>query len=152
MTTDAEALVRHAYHLGEGRTLDPQGFAALFAEDGVIHAGARTFRGDQLGHILVFVANFAPDVHRELHRFVVQGDTIAVELSIRGSFTQPFESPAGALPPNGAKLDVPGADFWVVKDGKIKVFNCHVNVNMLLEQMGVWPDFASAVKGQAAAA
>jgi hypothetical protein len=35
MTTDTEALVRHAYHLAEGDVLDAQGFRELFAEDGV---------------------------------------------------------------------------------------------------------------------
>jgi hypothetical protein len=39
-----------------------------------------------------------------------------------------------------------------VENGKINVFNCHVNVNMLFEQMGAKPDFASAVKARAAAA
>lgn len=47
--------------------------------------------------------------------------------------------------------DVPGADFWVVEDGKIKQFNCHVSVNILLEQMGVQADFASAIKAQTVA-
>jgi len=35
MTTDTEALVRHAYHLAEGDVLDARGFIDLFAEDGV---------------------------------------------------------------------------------------------------------------------
>ena len=34
MTTDAEALMRHAYHLAEDDVLDAQGFIDLFAEDG----------------------------------------------------------------------------------------------------------------------
>ncbi len=109
------------------------------------------FRSEQLGWLVVFLAKFAPDIHRELHRVVVQDNIVAVELAIRGTFTGPYESPAGVLQPNGAKLDVPGADFWVVEDGKIKQFNCHVSVNILLEQMGVQADFASAIKAQAVA-
>jgi hypothetical protein len=58
----------------------------------------------------------------------------------------------GSVPSNGAKLDIPGGDFSIVENGKNNVFNCHVNVNMLLEQMGAKPDFASAVKARAAAA
>src|SRR5262249_47308907 len=57
----------------------------------------------------------------------------------------PFESPAGVNQPTRAKLDVPGADFWYVEDGKIKQFNCYVSVSIMLEQMGIQPDFASAV-------
>ena len=37
MTTDTEALVRRAYHVAEGDVLDAQGFADLFAEDGVFN-------------------------------------------------------------------------------------------------------------------
>ncbi|MER7639382.1 hypothetical protein [Streptomyces sp. NPDC126522] len=37
MTTGTEALVRRAYHLAEGDVLDVQGFAGLFAEDGVFN-------------------------------------------------------------------------------------------------------------------
>jgi hypothetical protein len=41
------------------------------------------------------------------------------------------------------------ADFWYVEDGKIKAFNCHVGVSIMLAQMGIETDFASAVKATA---
>jgi len=78
-------------------------------------------------------------------------NVVAVELSIRGTFTGPFESPAGVIQPTRAKLDIPGADFWYVEDGKIKEFNCYVGVSVMLSQLGVQPDFASAVSAPAAA-
>jgi hypothetical protein len=43
----------------------------------------------------------------------------AIELSIRGTFLGPFETPAGVIQPTGAKLDIPAADFWYMRDGKI---------------------------------
>ena len=39
MTTDAEAVVRHAYHTAEGDVMDVQEFTDLFADDGVIDLG-----------------------------------------------------------------------------------------------------------------
>lgn len=74
------------------------------------------------------------------------GNVVAVELSIRGTFTGPFQTPAGVIEPTGAKLDIPTADFWYVEDGKIKEFNCYVGVSIMLAQLGVLPDFASAVQ------
>jgi len=62
MTTDAETLVRRAYQLAEGDSMDVQGFMNLFAEDGEINAGTMNFRGDQLGWLVVFSAKFAPDI------------------------------------------------------------------------------------------
>src|SRR5437660_8993754 len=155
MTTDAEAIVRHAYHTAEGNVMDAQGFMDLFAEDGVInrgHAGQEysgvgqeSYLGEQLGELVLSVAKQFPDVHRELHRVTALGDTVAVEVSIQGTFLGPLETPAGIVRPTGAKIDVPTADFWYLRDGKIEMFNCYVMVNTMLAQMGVMPDFASAV-------
>src|SRR5690242_7558137 len=69
------------------------------------------------------MGKFLPGVHRELHRVSVPGDVAAVELSIRGTFLGPFETPAGAIEPTGARLDIPTVGFWYVRDGKIREFN-----------------------------
>src|SRR6185312_14970882 len=154
MTTDTEALVRRAYHLAEGDVLDAQGFIDLFAEDGVVNgidgvSGQESFRGEQLGEMVVWLGKMLPDVHRELHRVNVLGDVVAIELSIRGTFLGPFETPAGVIQPTGAKLDIPTADFWYVRDGKIQEFNCHVGVAAMFARLGVLPDFTSAVAASA---
>ena len=156
MTTDTEALVRRAYHLSEGDVLDVQGFIDLFAEDGVFNgiggvSGQESYRGEQRGDALVFMGKFLPDVHRELHRVNVLGDVVAVELSIRGTFLGPFETPAGVIQPTGDKLDISTADFWYVRDGKIQEFNCHIGVATMFAQLGVLPDFTSAVAASASA-
>ncbi len=147
MTTDAEAIVRNAYRTAEGSVMDVQGFIDLFTEDGVInlgHAGQEyggdskeTYRGEQLGQLVIDLAKLYPDVHRELHRVNVLGDIVAVELSIQGTFLGPLETPRGTVQPTGVKVDIPTADFWYVRDGKIARFDCYVMVNTMLTQMGV---------------
>ena len=150
MTTDTEALVRRGYHLAEGDVLDAQGFIDLFTEDGVFNGiGGVSGRGEQLGDVVVFMGKFLPDVHRELHRVNVLGDVVAIELSIQGTFLGPFETPAGLIQPTGARLDIPTADFWYVRDGKIQEFNCHIGTATMFAQIGVLPDFASAVAASA---
>ena len=152
MTTDTEALVRRAYHFAQGDVLDIRGFIELFAEDGVFNAGQeQSYRGEHLGDVVIWMGKLVPDVHRELHRVNVLGDVVAIELSIRGTFLGPFETPAGVIQPTGAKLDIPTADFWYVRDGKVQEFNCHVGMTTMLAQMGVLPDFASAVAASAPA-
>src|SRR5882724_8756070 len=148
MTYENEAIVRHAYHTAEGGVLDIAGFVGSFAEDGVINGffrGRESFRGEQLGELVLGVAKQFPDVHRELHRVNVLGDTVAVELSIQGTFLGPLETPAGIVQPTGAKIDVPTADFWYLRGGKIETFNCYVGFSVMFAQMGAPPDFASAV-------
>ena len=156
MTTGTEALVRRAYHFAEGDVLDVQGFVDLFAEDGVFTgiggaSGPESYRGERLGDVVVYMGRLLPDVHRELHRVNVLGDVVAIELSIQGTFLGPFETPAGVIQPTGARLDIPTADFWYVRDGKIQEFNCHIGVAAMLAQVGVLPDFASAVAASAPA-
>ena len=106
MTTDTETLVRRAYHLAEGDVLDVQAFMDLFTEDGVFNgiggvSGHETYRGEQLGDVIVWMGKFLPDVHRELHRVNVLGDVVAIELSIQGTFLGPFDTPAGVIQPTG---------------------------------------------------
>ena len=154
MSTDSEALVRRAYHLAEGDVLDAQGFMDLFAPGGVVNgidgiSGQESFRGEQLGEMVVWLGTMLPDVHRELHRVNVLGDVVAIELSIRGTFLGPFRTPAGVIQPTGAKLDIPAADFWYVRDGKVQEFNCHVGTTTMFAQMGVLPDFASIAAASA---
>lgn len=154
MTTDTEALVRRAYHFAEGDVLDVQGFIELFAEDGVFNgiggvSGQESYRGAQMGDLIVWLGKLLPDIHREFHRFNVLGDVVAIELSIQGTFLGPFETPDGVIQPTGAKLDIPTADFWYVRDGKVQVFNCHIGMTTMFAQMGVLPDFTSALAASA---
>jgi ketosteroid isomerase-like protein len=154
MTTSTEALVRHAYHLAEGDVLDAQGFKELFAEDGVFTgiggvAGEDSYRGEQLGDVVVWMGKLLPDVHRELRRVNVLGDVVATEVSIQGTFLGPFETPAGVIQPTGTRLDIPTADFWYVRDGKIQEFRCHLGFATFFAEIGVLPDFASAVAASA---
>jgi ketosteroid isomerase-like protein len=161
MTYDNEAIVRHAYHTAEGSVLDVAGFVGSFAADGVMnlgHAGIEpsgvgqeSYRGEHLGALVHRIAKLFPDVHRELHRVNVLGDTVAVELSIQGTFLGPLETPAGIVQPTGAKVDIPCADIWYLRDGKIERFDCYAMSSTMLAQIGVRPDFASAVAAPAAA-
>src|ERR1700743_3543491 len=150
VTTDTEALVRRAYHYAQGDVLDVQGFVERCAEDGVFNGiggvvGQESYRGEHLGDVVVWMGKLLPDVHRELHRVNVLGDVVAIELSILGTFLGPFETPVGVIEPTGVTVDIPTADFWYVRDGKIQVFNCHVGTTTMFAQLGILPDFASAV-------
>lgn len=153
MAYDNEAVVRHAYHAAEGNVLDVAGFVASFTEDGVFNnvVANESYRGERLGDVVLDMAKLLPDVHRELHRVSVLGDVVAVELSIQGAFLGPLDTPAGTIQPTGAKIDVPTADFWYLRDGKVETFNCYVGFSVMFAQIGAPPDFASAVATPATA-
>ena len=148
------AVVLQAYHDGEGDSLAPQGFMDLFAADGVLNGiggvdGQDSLRGTQLSGLIVFLAQFLPDIHRELKQITVSGDVVSIELSIQGTFLGPFQTPAGVIQPTGAKIDFPTADFWYLRNGKIEKFDCHIAFTTLFAQLGILPDYASAVAASA---
>jgi ketosteroid isomerase-like protein len=153
MTYDNEAIVRQDYHLAEGNVLDVAGFVASFTEDGVFNdiVADKSYEGQAIGDTVTWMGNLLPDVHRELHRVTALGDVVAVELSIQGTFEGPLDTPAGAIQPTGAKIDIPTADFWYMRDGKVETFNCYVGYSVMFAQMGAAPDFASAVAAVPAA-
>jgi hypothetical protein len=48
-------------------------------------------------------------------------------------------------PSHGAKIDVPTADFWYLRDGKVEKFDCYVGYTDMYAQMGVNLDWAAAI-------
>jgi hypothetical protein len=148
MTGDNEAIVRNAYRTAEGNVLDIPGWISSFTEDGVSNnvTGEASYRGEHLKDPVLSFARMFPDIHRELYRVNVMGDAVAIELAIQGTFCGPMETPAVVIQPTGAKVDIPCADFFYMRKGKIERFDCYPALNIMLKQMGVSPDFAGAVK------
>jgi SnoaL-like domain len=148
VTYDNEAIVRNAYHTPEGSVLDIPGWIDSFTEDGVFNnaTGEESYHGEHPKDVVIGFGQMFPDVHRELHLVNVMGDVVAIELSIQGTFRGPMETPAGLIQPTGAKVNIPCADFFYLRKGKIEQFDCYPALNIMLKQMGVPPDFASAVK------
>ncbi|MEV4343807.1 nuclear transport factor 2 family protein [Actinoplanes sp. NPDC049596] len=146
-----EEIVREAYRLAEGEVLDGEGFRALFTDDGTFNdmPNALTFRGDQIPQALSGLASVFPDIHRELLEVHAIGDVVAVELRIQGTHRGGYPTPIGVIPPTGNRIDVPTADLWYLRDGKIERFNCYNAANVLLAQIGAAPDFRSAVEAAA---
>jgi SnoaL-like protein len=141
------AVVLHDYHVAEGDHIDVPAFVDSFTEDGVLNdmVSGHTHRGESLGAVLPYMKSLFSDVHRELKRITVNGDVVGIELSIQGTFDGRLESPAGVIKGNGNKVDVPTADFWYLRDGKVEKFNCFAGFSKMYSDMGVSLDWASAV-------
>jgi hypothetical protein len=150
--TRSEEIVRAAYRTAEWNVLDLEAWRNAFTEDGVFNdiANRGSYTGEQLGDVVTYMAGLFPDVHRELLRVNDAGHVVAVELLIQGTFLGPLQTPAGPVAPTGAKVSIPTADFFYLRDGKIETFNCYVSMNIMYAQMGIDPDFASAAKPSAA--
>ena len=141
------AVVLNAYHVAQGDSLNVNAFINDFAKDGVFNdeVAGKSYQGQTLGDVVTGMADIFPDVHRDLKTITVSGDVVSIELTIDGTFEGPLQTPAGTLKPNGAKIDVPTADFWYLHNGKVEKFDCYVGYTVMYAQMGVNLDWASAV-------
>jgi predicted ester cyclase len=136
-----------AYHDAEGTSLDPDGFVNSFTKDGVFKSVIvnQTYQGATLRNVVVSTAALFPDVHRDLRSITVNGDTVSIQLHIQGTFEGPLQTPSGVVKPNGAKVDFPTDDFFFLRNGKIKEFDCLIGLSAEMSQLGVNFDWAAAV-------
>src|SRR4029077_17890306 len=93
-----ETAVRNAYQVAEDK--DIAAWVNCFTEDGTFidESIGVTYRGKELGRPVEIYAN-ASDMHRELYRFFVVGDTVIVELALQGTQDGPLQLPLGTIPP-----------------------------------------------------
>jgi steroid delta-isomerase-like uncharacterized protein len=139
---DNEQIIRKVYEAAEIQ--DSQGFAAGFTDDGVFHdmSSGTLYKGHaELGAFIGYFASIFPDMHRELYRFYLSGDTVVAELSLNG----PLPTPYGIVPPTGRKMSMPCCDVFTLKDGKVKVFNCYWMSTPMLAQLGVLSNLEAAI-------
>ena len=99
-----EAAVRDAYQVAERKDL--AGWVNCFTEDGTFtdESIGVTYRGKQLSQPVEIYAAAFPDMHRELYRFFVDGDTVIVELALQGTHKGSLKSPLGTIKPTGSVL------------------------------------------------
>ncbi|MFD3585896.1 nuclear transport factor 2 family protein [Streptomyces sp. NPDC058683] len=142
------AIVLRDYYVAEGNHIDVPTFTKSFTKDGVFNdmVPGVAYKGKALGSVLPYMKGLFSNVHRELKRITVNGNVVSIELSIQGTFDGQLQTPTGdVIKGKGQKVDAPTADFWYLKNGKVKMFNCFVGYSKMYHDMGVDFDWASAV-------
>jgi hypothetical protein len=143
------ATVLNAYVAAEGRHLNPDAFVSYFTKTGEFLSVLTNtaYTGPALRTVAINAQALMPDVHRVLGTITVEGDVVAIELHIQGTFEGPLQTPAGVVKPTGAKIYYPTDDFFFLQGGKIQLFRCLIGFSTEMSQMGVNFDWAAAVAG-----
>jgi steroid delta-isomerase-like uncharacterized protein len=105
-----------------------------FSAPGFVGTGAETV----VGFMAPFLAAF-PDISHRVVNTLEVADSIAIELEITGTHTEPLEGPGGALPPTGQTMNLNAANVWQVTDGKIVSYRVYFDTATLMAQLGVAP-------------
>jgi len=96
---------------------------------------------DQQGTQAYANAFFAacPGLRHTVHDIVGEGDHVAARITIRGTHTEPFQTPNGAIPPQNRGFEIAAVNWYRFEHGK--VVDQHVAFDMLgfLQQIGATP-------------
>lgn len=142
---DAEAFIRESYAIAERRDFD--GWRARFADEGIFidNSIGVTYKGTDLDHPVRQYGAAFEDMHRELDRIWISGDTVIVRLALQGTNTGPLVMPFGTIRPTGNKMDAPCVDIFELEDEKIKKFDCYPEGSVILTQLGIIDNLAAAL-------
>ncbi|HWD91058.1 MAG TPA: nuclear transport factor 2 family protein [Verrucomicrobiae bacterium] len=136
---DNEEIIRQLYVAGEQPGLDPDKFVSFFSEEGYMWdmASGTKFRGKDIGKSITALAKAFPDVRREIQDIYAAGDAVVVEHRIRGTHDGELALGSKTVPPTGKAIDVPCADIFRLKNGKIVAFSCYNLPSVMQQQLGL---------------
>jgi steroid delta-isomerase-like uncharacterized protein len=120
---------------------DPDTYAAYYAEDAVVYdpmypeplSGRDAIREDFEGYLTAF-----PDAKYTLGSVVASDDSVAFELTARGTHTGPIPTATGVIPATNRSIEMPVAAFARVNDqGLVAEERRYFDLAGLLQQLGV---------------
>ncbi len=80
-----------------------------------------------------------PDVQGTVSKALVDGNTVALEVTWRGTHTGPLETPNGTVPASGKEWMLPTAWTIEVEGDKIQSSRHYFDILTLLQQVGAAP-------------
>jgi steroid delta-isomerase-like uncharacterized protein len=115
---------------------------AVVADDSVYeeHGTQRRIEGaDAIMDVYKAWKTAMPDVHGNIQKLAIVGDTAFVELIWEGTQTGPLETPDGTIPASGKSQRTPGVFSVDVQDGVIAASRNYFDMLTFLQQIGASP-------------
>lgn len=121
---------------GVEKLLDPSVSFRMGAESG---RGTAKFVSLLRDYLTAF-----PDLRHEELDHAESGDSVALELVVKGTHTGPLQTPEGQLAPTGLEVVWETVDFMKVRDGRVASWHVYTDNLAFLVQLGLVPAPASA--------
>jgi predicted ester cyclase len=80
-----------------------------------------------------------PGLSHNIEDVIADGNMVALRMTIRGSQTQPFFTPAGELPPSGKSFEMPVQNMIRFEDGKVVEQWSAFDMLGFMQQIGAIP-------------
>jgi steroid delta-isomerase-like uncharacterized protein len=147
-TTDNATIVKRVYEAFNEKDLDRiASYAATDATATSMPFDAKVgFREDFQAWSDAF-----PDGQIEVKTLVAQGDQVVAEIVGRGTHSGTLGGPGGDIPATGRRVELPLAEFFRLRDGKIVELRYYFDAFSMFRQLGIGaPQGASAGRGATA--
>lgn len=136
---DLELNVRRFYErFGEG---DMEGAASIYHDD-VVTIEPVLGRAESLAEWRAYGEAFrraCPDAHMVVESVVESGEMVAVEARFAGTFTGPLVMPQGEVPPTGKVFELPFADFFRFRAGRVSEHHVYYDQVAFQSALGITP-------------
>jgi steroid delta-isomerase-like uncharacterized protein len=80
-----------------------------------------------------------PNAHVRIGNLVQSGDQAVGEMIYSGTHTGPMVGPQGEIPPTGRSVELHGAAWITIRDGKVARFNGYYDTMSMMVQLGLMP-------------
>jgi predicted ester cyclase len=130
---------------GSTESDDFDGFEALLHPDGFEFHGVGAHISDR-GEMRQFIEAYKeafPDLRHEVLDYVESGDTIALELRVRGTHRGTLRGPQGEIPATGREVLWESADYVKVRDAKVVSWHVYNDTLAFMVQLGLMPEPAA---------
>jgi len=81
-------------------------------------------------------ATALPDSKASFDNVSASGNTVTLEITWRGTHTGPLQTPGGAIPPSGRKMEIRACQVVEVADGRVNAIRHYFDMATLLQQLG----------------
>lgn len=89
------------------------------------------------GEWLQIWADSLPDAITTVNTITATGERIVTEHTGRGTHTGTLNTPMGAIPATGRRIELSFAEIYVMREGKIRMMRAYWDTGTLLRQLGV---------------
>jgi steroid delta-isomerase-like uncharacterized protein len=135
--SQAKAVVERFYGAIPGA--DYKTLKDCFAPDCMTVTPNGAVNNDQHEQMLQMFKAALPDAHMKVAHLVEAGEWVIVEGHFCGTHEKDLVTPEGAIPAKGKKLELPYADFFRIRDGKIQEHRVYWDQMTMLAQLGAVP-------------
>lgn len=136
----AELVTPYAEWYAAADDHDTVRLAEIVTPDCELVAPGANLRGpEQIARWVQVFFDAFPDLNHPISTAVLSGDTLAVELRLKGTHTGPLLSPQGTVPPTKQAIDLREANVLTCSGERIASVHMYFDQVEFLTQVGLMP-------------